>query len=455
MAETGMNTEDHVLLLQTQAARLLEEGTPESYPRSLAAATRLTAERLDAQHPAAGELAVLCAFLGPEPIPEWLFTAAPGDLPRDLASRTADPLAWRQTLGYLTRRSLARVDQRGLVMHRLTQAVLRDRLSPAQAAAARSRSEAILAASNPHDSGNPATWPRWARLMPHLLAADLAATSNPDLREIATHACDYLLARGDTTAAHNLASDLRLQWAQRLGGDHEHTLIAATHLARALSRIGRHSEARDLDQDILNRRRRLLGDDHPETLRSAGCLAIRLAALGEMHAAADLAADTLGRRRRVLGDDHPDTLAAASDLAISRAGLGELEFARDLDQDTLSRRRRVLGEDHPHTLRSAGNLAARLAALGELQTARDMARETLSRCRRVLGDEHPNTLTAASDLARYLAALGGVAAARDLEKDTLGRRRRILGDSHPDTLTSASNLANYAAELDEQPSADH
>ena len=139
--------------------------------------------------PAAAQLASLCSFLAPEPVPEDLFTSAPGELPGELAARAADPLAWRQTLAHLARQSLARIDSRGLVMHRLTQAILRDRLTPAQAAATRERSEAILAASNPGDPGNPVTWPRWAQLMPHLLAADLAATGNRDLRWMACDAC--------------------------------------------------------------------------------------------------------------------------------------------------------------------------------------------------------------------------------------------------------------------------
>jgi hypothetical protein len=126
-------------LLDTHAARLLDEGIPGSYPRSLAAATRLTAERLEAADPAAADLAELCAFLGPEPIPEDLFTAAAGELDDELAARAADPLAWRQTLGHLTRRSLARIDRRGLAMHRLTQAILRVRLTAAEAVTSRRR----------------------------------------------------------------------------------------------------------------------------------------------------------------------------------------------------------------------------------------------------------------------------------------------------------------------------
>ena len=49
-----------------------------SYPRSLAAATQLIADRLAADDPAAAELASVCAFLAPEPIPEDLFTGAAG-----------------------------------------------------------------------------------------------------------------------------------------------------------------------------------------------------------------------------------------------------------------------------------------------------------------------------------------------------------------------------------------
>ena len=296
MAETGMAAAEYLGLLRTQAGRLLAEGAPGSYPRSLAAATQLIADRLDRDDPAAAQLASVCAFLGPEPIPEDLFTGAPGGLPGDLAARAADPLAWRQTLAQLTRQSLARVDQRGLVMHRLTQAILRDRLPPAQAAATRERAEAILAASDPGDPDNPVTWPRWAVLMPHLLAADLAATGNRDLRWMACNACYYLVARGDTRTGHDLARDLRQHWRDRLGDDDHDTLTATDYVALALRAMGRYAEARDLDQDTLDRRRRVLGDDHPNTLASANNLASDLCALGEAQAARDLDQDTLDRQ---------------------------------------------------------------------------------------------------------------------------------------------------------------
>ena len=265
MAETSMSAAGYLGLLRTRAGQLLDQAAPgSSYPRSLAAATRLIADRLAADDPAAAQLASVCAFLAPEPVPEDLFTAAPGELPGELAARAADPLAWRHTLARLARPSLARIDQRGLVMHRLTQAILRDRLTGEQAAATRAGTEAILAAADPGDPANPVTWPRWAQLMPHLLAADLAATGDQALRWMACNACWYLLARGDTRTAHDLAADLRQNWRDRLGDDHESTLTAASYVAWALRAMGRYAEARELDEDTLARRRRVLGDGPPQ-----------------------------------------------------------------------------------------------------------------------------------------------------------------------------------------------
>jgi hypothetical protein len=441
IAETSMSATEYLGLLRTRAGQLLSHGSPVSYPQSLTAVTQLIADRLADDDPAAAQLASICAFLAPEPIPEDLFTSAPGELPGELAARATDPLGWRRTLSHLVRHSLARVDDRGLVMHRLTQAILRDRLTSLQATATRECAEAILAAGNPGDADNPATWPRWARLVPHLLAADLAAAERHRLRQLACNACQYLMARGDTRIAYELASDLRQQWRDRFGDDHEHTLEIARCLAWALVAMGRYAEARDLDQDILDRRRDILGEDHPDTLKSAIFLAADLRHLGEVQAARELAQDTLDRSRRVLGEDHPDTLYAANILANALRKLGQVQAAHELAQDTLDRSRRVLGEDHPDTLYAANILANALRELGQAQAAHDLDRDTLDRRRRVLGEDHPMTLGTASHLATDLRELGEVQAAHDLDRDILDRRRRVLGENHPETLSSASNLA--------------
>jgi tetratricopeptide (TPR) repeat protein len=405
LAETGMGAVEYLGLLRTRAREILDQGHPVSYPMSLAAATGLAADRLARDDPAAAELAGLCAFLAPEPVPVDLFTGVAAALSAELAARAADPIAWRQALTQVSGHALARLDHRGLQMHRLIQAILRDRLTPEQAAATRECVEAILAANNPGEPRSPATWPRWAQLMPHLLAVDLAAATNRNLRWLACNACSYLLLRGDTRSSHDLAGTLYPQWKERLSEDDDTVLDMAHGLAWTLRDLGRYAEARDLQQEIVARARQVLGEDAPNTLAYANSLAINLRLLGEMRPARDLDQDTLDHYRRVLGEDHPDTLASASNLAADLHVLGEVQAARDLDQDTLDRRRRVLGEDHPDTLRSANNLAADLRALGEVRAARDLDQDTLDRRRRVLGEDHPDTLLSVDNLVADLRAL--------------------------------------------------
>ena len=442
MAETGMAAAQYLGLLLTRAGQLLAEAPPGSaYPHSLAAATRLIADRLAEDDPAAAELARVCAFLAPEPIPEDLFADAASVLPDELAARVGDPLAWPRTLAHLARQSLVRIDHRGLQMHRLTQAIFRDLLTPDEAADTHARTEAMLAASNPGDPDNPATWPRWAQLMPHLLHADLATADDPSVRQLACDGCWYLLAHGDTRTAFDLAGELRQQWRDRLGDDHEHTLETARYFGWALQAMGRYREARDLDRVTLDCKRRVLGEDHSSTLVMANHLVNDLRLLGELQAARDLAQDSLDRKRGVLGEDHADTLRMAQYLAATLRELGEVQAARDLNQDTLDRQRRVRGEDHPDTLRTATNLALDLRELGEVQAARGLDQDTLDRRRQIVGQDHPDALRSASQLAADLRELGEVQAARDLDQDTLDRRHWVLGGDHPDTLRSAHDLA--------------
>jgi len=90
-----------------------------------------------------------------------------------------------------------------------------------------------------------------------------------------------LIERGDARTARDLISNLRQQWRDRLGADHQHTLMAAHYLAWALWELGRYAESRDLNRDTLERHRRVLGDDHPDTFSSAHNLGLDLPALGQ------------------------------------------------------------------------------------------------------------------------------------------------------------------------------
>jgi tetratricopeptide (TPR) repeat protein len=218
-------------------------------------------------------------------------------------------------------------------------------------------SKLLVAALPDNVWNNPAAWPLWQALMPHVLAttdpARLLDQANDDLLWLLQHAAIYLLTRGELRAALPLFQRAHAAHRERLGDDHPDTLCAANNLACSLAALGKHQQARTLDEDTLTRRRRVLGDDHPDTLSAANNLARSLAALGKHQQARTLDEDTLTRCRRVLGDDHPDTLTAVGNVALnlgnSRSRSGTRARARRRLNMPVRSARQVVHRSWSHT----------------------------------------------------------------------------------------------------------
>jgi hypothetical protein len=448
LAETGMPVDHYLELLKIQADELLDQSPPQSHPHSLAAAIQVSTERLVQVDPAALALVRIGAFLAPEPIPTNVLTsriAATGaSQPPELEALTAavaSPVAAHRSIGRIGSYGLARTVDCGLQLHRLTQAIVRDQLPADQTAAYRSYAQTLLVAADPGDQGNPASWPGWARILPHLLATDPTTSTSPDLRDLACNAAWYLYNRGDMHPAYDFAEHLHRQWHEHLGPDDRHTLRSAHLLVRILPDFGRYCDARQLGEDTLTRSQRVLGDDHPHTLNAAHLLANCLHEMGAFEESRQLNVDTLARRRRVLGENHIDVQRTAHNLAMNLRELGEIEVARQMHGDNLAYRRQTLGDDHPTTINTAIELGIDLHALGQVDAARQLHEDTLGRARRVLGEDHLYTVECADKLAADLLALGEIEAARRLGEDTFARARRILGDDSHFTMDVANNLA--------------
>jgi tetratricopeptide (TPR) repeat protein len=224
--------------------------------------------------------------------------------------------------------------------HRLVQAILRDnptRSTPTNKVMTTVARRLLREAVPAEPWNDPASWPAWRQLLPHVLAVTdpTHPTTPKDARELAwllDRAATYLHARGEPRPARALFERAHQLYRDTLGEDHPTTLTSVNNLALDLWALGEDQQARTLDEDTLTRRRRVLGEDHPDTLASAHNLARVLSALGEDQQARTLNEDTLTRRRRVLGEDHPDTLASAHNLARVLSALGEDQQARELEE---------------------------------------------------------------------------------------------------------------------------
>jgi DNA-binding SARP family transcriptional activator len=453
LEQTGLPPDEYLRRFRTRRASLLAKGEVLGYQGRVDTTWTLSLERLRSGTPAAVPLLELAAFLAPEPIPLWLFTAHPELLDEPLRTAAADPDALDDVLGAVVGLSLARRQPDSFQLHRLVQAVIRHRHPPAQQQTTADRVLTLLAAAHPGSPNDPASWSAYAELTPHVLAAGPLGDDRADSRQLMLSTVDYLNTRGDSRTSRLIAQALLDRWRDRLGPAHPDTLRSATVLTFALAWLGEHEQARVLGQDTLARCQQALGPDHPHTVRAATALTYALAELGEHEQARVLGHDTLARCRRVLGPDHLVTLHSAGNLTFTLAELGEYEQARTLGQDTLERCRQAFGPNHLITLRLAAVLTYALAGLGEYEQARALGQDTLARCQRALGPNHLATLNSAAAVIFALAELGEHEQARVLGQDILARCRRALGPNHLATLGSAAGLALALAGLGEHEQA--
>lgn len=436
MAETRLKADDYLEALEHEVAEVLDEGTPITYPTSLAATVRLAADRLSREHPSSSLLLQMCCCFGPEPIPlEW-FTS---EFPQGMWSLT-------RAASHLVRFGLARLDDdRSIVVHRLTAAIV---LSAIPDPSDLSRTaERLLVFVCPSDCETPEYWPTWTQILPHLIALEPTTTANPELRRAACRTVTAHHARGSDQPSHDLALNLYQAWEEALGPDHPDTLHAAHNLAIAQTALGYLTQSRELGHQTFTRRRKLLGPDHIDTLRSATLLAVVRYQMGEPDEALSLDQDTLRRRERTLGHDHPETLRSRVNVAAHLRQLGQLQRARGMEADALETYRHLLGPEHPSSLHCANNLGATLFESGEYRRARDLHSEVYQQRRRVLGPDHPETLRSASNLAVSLSKLDDCRQARTLLKEVHRKRLLLLGPQHQDTLGTADNLALVLSRL--------
>ncbi|MGN9760725.1 FxSxx-COOH system tetratricopeptide repeat protein [Streptomyces sp. SD31] len=435
----GMPPEQYLRVLETHTTKLLDRGEVYDYPASLAATVTIATDRLDADHPEATAVLRLAAFLGPERIPTaWLVAGR-----AELATVGGDPddFLWPQSaLNPLARYGLAVVEPDAFQVHRLTQAVVRDRAGGEATGALQDDVAALLTAIDPGDPDLPEAWPPWTSLTPHLMATLHLMSDRAELRPMLLRAAVYLVRSGQAQASRDLAVTLHEAWSASLREDHPDTLRAAQMVTWGLDGMRAHEEALPLVEDVLERRRKVLGDDDPETLSSAHDLAVTLGHMGRHAEAHAMHENLMARRRAKLGDDHPDTLDSFHHLACTLYELGRPDESHPALTDVLERRRRVLGSDHPDTLRTTQGIALALGYLGRYEDACRALTENLEQRRKVLGNDHPDTFSSANWLANALYHLGRHPEAERLLKSTRLRVRETLGSDHPTYQAIISNL---------------
>lgn len=210
----------------------------------------ISAGRVGAESPAAVQLLSVCAYLASGPVPLDLFTAHAELLPEPLSSAAADPPAFAAVLAVLTGYALASVTPVGLRLHHLVRSAVRARDNrPSDALTLALWLLRVDAPAEIH--GSPRSWPRWAALVPHVLAATghadratgqagrpPAPTALEDTAWLLDRAAAYLHVQGRLAEAKALHERALILDEALYGPDHPAVAMRLDTLAQLLRDLG-------------------------------------------------------------------------------------------------------------------------------------------------------------------------------------------------------------------------
>lgn len=266
----------------------------------------------------------------------------------------------------------------------------------------------VAAATDHHD---PANWPTWQALAPHILHLVTWTAGLPEAASIAFEP----VARSGRAASNYLGA------------------------------AGLYSTARDQAGTVHSVCRRLLGPQHPETLRLQANWANWTGVSNDPAAARDQFLALLPIQERICGVDDPATLDARFGVARWTGQAGDAAAARDQFAALLTVLERVLGVDDPTTLAGRYALARWTGEAGDPAAARDQLTELIPIWERVLGNEDHRTLMARFELARCTGEAGDHPAARKQLTELLPICERVLGTDYVDTRKVRDQLARWTA----------
>ncbi len=240
---TGISLTEYQELFQSRRKELWgDESHPQDDRKSVATTWSLAMEQVRQESQAAADLLNLCAFFAPDDIPLDLLCGGVKHLPEPLATTATDKLAMNRAIKALRQYSLIDTSGEFLSVHRLVQAVVRDRLSEDDRKRWTETVVRLLSSAFPFDSDDVQTWHQCSRLLPHALAAATHAGVLEVAPEVTQHILNqtgmYLRGRAEFAEAKVLYERALTLSEEAYGPDSPEIAVIVNNLGGVLNGQG-------------------------------------------------------------------------------------------------------------------------------------------------------------------------------------------------------------------------
>jgi tetratricopeptide (TPR) repeat protein len=390
-ANEGTTLAEWVTLYREEHLRMFDPKVtrpPQEHPESVSVTWNMAFERIQAT-PFAADILNTIAFY------------APNDIPLDLVRpcvTTGSKLDLNAALAALASHSLVERSGDSLSVHRLVQAVTRERMGDSVRKQAIERALEIALAACPEGNiqNDVATWPIYGRLLPHLRAvaesADAAGLHNETLRNVWLRIDFYSQYRLADLVTSQHASERALAIEESIHGPH-HSNVAplVNNLGSVLRALGDLQRAKEAFEHAVRIGEATYGPDHPNVAMYVSNLGLVLRAQRDLQGAKEAYERALRIDEATYGQDHPNVAIRVNNLGSVLQDTGDLQGAKAAYEQALKIGEATYGPDHPQVALYANNLGLVLQRSGNLQGAKQAIERALRIRLQVFGPDHPAT----------------------------------------------------------------
>jgi len=414
--------------------------------KTVAATWTLSFERVAEESPAGAALLQLCAFLAPDDIPLDVIHAGAEHLLEPLKAAAADDIDFEDAVAAVLRYSLARRDGEGLSVHRLVQAVTRDRLDEQQRGRWAERAMNLIRAvvpGRPHGVFDAKVTAIHGRLLPHALATvEHAETANVSLVQAASISNEiglYQRMRADLPGA--LASYKRgLALIEKI---HDQPGLSAlvNNVGLVLLDQRDFEGARSAFRRALGIDQATLGPYHSKIANDINNLGMVFLARRNLRKARKYFEWALKIDEKVSPPDNSSIATHLNNLGCVLQDVGDLKGARDKYEQALAIDEKALQPDSQSVARDSNNLGDVLHQLGDFDGAKAAYERALAIAKTVFDEaDHPDVACCLNNLGAVRKDQGDLEGARKHFERALVIARMFFPEDHPNVQSVRHNL---------------
>jgi tetratricopeptide (TPR) repeat protein len=445
MEVKGRTLSDYLNMFIVHKNKLLNRAAPSTdYPDTVATTWDIAFNEVMQISSSGADLLNLCAFLAPDDIPVELLNSGAQHLPESLTAVASDPLAFDDAVDPLRRYSLVEITAETISVHRLVQAVTRDRLDEDERKKWAEAAVRIVNKAFPFESYDVGTWPVCSRLLPHALAAAEHAEALDVALDLTGRLLNqtgaYLRGRAQFTEAKEMFKQALAIGEATYGPDHPNVAAGVNNLGNVLQDLGDMEGAKKMFERALAIDEATYGPDHPDVAISFNNLGSVLKALRDMEGAKKMYERALAIGESAYGPDHPQVAIYVSNLGLVLHDLGDMEGAKKMFERALAINESAYGPDHPNVAIDVNNHGLVLHDLEDMEGAKKMFERALAIDESAYGPDHPQVAIYVSNLGGVLHYLGDVETAKKMYERALAIDEVAYGPDHPNVAIDVNNL---------------